>query len=177
MGIARAEIDSLRVGETIVFRVHLLDGAGAVVTGGTTSLYLYELQDDGTLESYDFDDDTFKTTALTTETLSLTHRAGNNGTTNTGFWTGILSTLTGLTEGGLYLVRVTNANASPPERSRQFGYGGVCEDSHLARCAMMNKRTFTVATGVDVVYDEDGVTVKKTLTPAEAAGVVTRTPS
>lgn len=53
----------------------------------------------------------------------------------------------------------------------------VAVDAHLARAAIANKSTHAVATGVDVIYDDDGVTVLKTITPSETGGVVTLTPS
>jgi hypothetical protein len=117
-------IDFRKDGDELLFRVQLLDGADAVVTAGPTSLYLYEVvMSDGTLNSYDFDDDTFKTGALTTETDAMTHRKGNNGTTDTGIWTYRLSTLTGFTLGNIYLAIVTNSNASPARQAREFQYG------------------------------------------------------
>ncbi len=123
MALAQKGIDVRQTGTHLAFRALLQDSAGALVTGGTTSLYLYELQSDGTLKSYDFNDNTFKTTALTTETLGLTHRKGNNATTDTGLWTGILSTLSGFTVGGIYFARVKNTGASPADQVREFQYG------------------------------------------------------
>jgi len=76
-------IDIRETGDRLVFRVHLTGDDGAVVAAGTTNLRLYELQSDGTLKSYDFNDNTFKTGALTTQNLALSHRTGNNGTVNT----------------------------------------------------------------------------------------------
>jgi hypothetical protein len=103
----------------------LQNAAGALVTSGTTNLYLYEVQSDGTLKSYDWNDNTFKTTSLTTETQALTHRTGNNSTTNTGIWTYALSTLTGFTVGAVYLARVNNTSASPTDQYREFQYGSA----------------------------------------------------
>lgn len=160
----------------------LLDGDGELVTSGSATARIYELQSDGTLKSYDFDDDTFKTTALTTETLSLTHRQGNNGTTDTGYWSAMHSTLTAFTEGHIYLVQVTHSAAVPATQTVVFQYGGAegdvdSDELHLCKAALVNKRVHTVATGVDVIKDDDGTTTLKTLTPSEASGVVTVTPS
>ena len=54
-----------------------------------------------------------------------------------------------------------------------------CNDTevHLAKAALVNKRQHAVDTGVDVIKDDDGSTTIKTLTPSEAGGVVTVTPS
>jgi hypothetical protein len=43
----------------------------------------------------------------------------------------------------------------------------------LGAKALVNKREHTVATGVDQVYDDDGSTVLRTLTPSESGGVIT----
>ncbi len=48
---------------------------------------------------------------------------------------------------------------------------------HLAFAALVNKLTHTIATEVDVVYDDNGTDVLKTLTPSEASGTITVTPS
>ena len=48
---------------------------------------------------------------------------------------------------------------------------------HLAKAALANKRQHTIATGVDVIKDNDGTTTLRTLTPSETAGVITVTPS
>lgn len=122
-------IDVRATTSELLSRVMLQDSAGAIVTTGTTSLYLYELQmSDGTLKSYDFNDNTFKTTALTTETASMTHRTGNNAGTNTGIWTHRLATLTGFTAGNIYLARVKNTNASPTDQVREFQFGSAQGD-------------------------------------------------
>jgi hypothetical protein len=124
MAIAPKGISVRQTGSQLVFRASLKDSSGIKVTSGTTTLYVYEYQSDGTLKSYDFDDNTFKTTALTTETASMTHRTGNNSTTNTGVWTYSLGTVTGFTSGGVYLAIVSNSSATPPQQEREFQYGG-----------------------------------------------------
>jgi hypothetical protein len=117
-------IDVRQIGTALVFR-SLLQSGSALVTTGTTSLYLYELQSDSTLLSYDFSSNTFKSTALTTETLAMTHKQGNNSTTNTGFWSASLATLTGFTIGAVYLARVVNSLATPTDQIREFQYGSA----------------------------------------------------
>jgi hypothetical protein len=108
----------------LLFRVLLQDAAGAIVTSGTTSLRLYELQmSDGSLKSYDFNDNTFKATTCTTETASMTHRAGNNGGTNTGVWSYRLATLTGFTVGNIYFSHITNTGATPVVQVREWQFG------------------------------------------------------
>lgn len=117
-------IDVRATSDRLIFRC-LLQSGGALVTTGTTNLYLYELQDDGTLFSYDFDDNTFKSTALTTEVQAMTHRQGNNGSTNTGLWTYALTTVSDFNTGGIYIARVHNTNADPDDQCREFQFGSA----------------------------------------------------
>lgn len=124
--MATAEgIDNITPGVALPIVEVLQDSAGEPVATGTTSLAIYEVRDDGSLYSFDWSDNTFRATSLTTETASLTHRTGNGGATDTGVWTYVLSTtqLAGFTEGRKYLIRVTNSGASPPTLVRMFGYG------------------------------------------------------
>jgi general stress protein 26 len=116
-------VDIRETGDRIVFRALLQGSTGAVLATGTTNLKLYELQSDASLKSYDFNDNTFKTTALTTENRAMTHRTGNNGATNTGIWTTSLTTLTGFTAGNIYFAAVTNTSASPATQVREFQFG------------------------------------------------------
>ena len=51
------------------------------------------------------------------------------------------------------------------------------DELHLAHQAVIGHRDHVVATGVDQVYDSDGETVLKVLTPTEVDGTVTLTPS
>ena len=116
-------IDVRATNSALIFRALLLYGSGAKVTTGTTNLYLYEMQSDGTLKGYDWNDNTFKTTALTTEVATMTHQTSNNSTTNTALWTKALSTITGFSHGGVYVAEVNNANASAPWQAREFQFG------------------------------------------------------
>lgn len=118
-------VDVRQTGSQLVFRASLKDSTGAKVTSGTTTLAIYELQSDGTFKSYDFNSNTFKTTALTTATASMSHQTGNNGTVNTGVWTYALSTLTGFTAGAVYLAQVNNSGALPTDQEREFQYGSA----------------------------------------------------
>lgn len=120
-----AGIDVRQTSSRLVFVQELADASGTDLTSGTTSVYLYEVQDDGTLKSYDWNDNTFKTGTLTTETSAATHRTGNNGATNTALWTKVLTTLTGFTVGGVYVVVFANPQSSPPSVRRVFQFGGA----------------------------------------------------
>src|SRR5690349_2755485 len=121
-------IDVRQTANRLVFRASLKDSSGARITSGSATLYLYELQDDGTLKSYDFNDNIFKTGALTTETAAMTHRQGNNSTTNTGIWTSVLLTVTGFTAGAIYVAVVSHSSASPTQQEREFQFGSAQGD-------------------------------------------------
>lgn len=125
MALSAKGIDVRQTGTSIVFRAFLQTSAGALLGTGTTVLSIVELQSDGTIKSFDFNDFTFKTTALTTPTLALTHRPSNNAATTTGFWTVALATVSGFTVGGIYQVIVNNSGASPTDQMREFQYGGA----------------------------------------------------
>ena len=116
-------IDIRQTGTRIILRVLLQDSSGAIITTGTASLRLYELQNDDTFLSYDFNSNTFKSTALTTETASMTHRTGNNGTTNTGIWTYGIGTVSAFNTKSVYVAVVDHSSASPVRQAREFQYG------------------------------------------------------
>lgn len=118
-------IDVRQTGNRLLFDSFLQDMSGVLVTTGTAKLYLYELQDDGSLNSYDFSSNTFKTTALTNAFASLTHRQGNNNTTNTGIWTSGLTVLTGFSNSGIYYARTNHTNAWPNDQTRKFQFGSA----------------------------------------------------
>lgn len=118
-------VDVRQTGNQLVFRAFLQSSAGALIVAGTTNFYIIELQSDGTIKTYDFNDNTFKTTACTTENLAGAYKKSNNAATDTGLWTAVLSTLTGFTAGSVYFVRVNNSTASPTDQIREFQYGSV----------------------------------------------------
>lgn len=55
--------------------------------------------------------------------------------------------------------------------------GSTGGELHLAKAALVNKRLHTIATGLDVIKDDDGVATLRTLTPSETAGVIMVTPT
>ena len=125
MAIGPRGIDIRQGSGQIVFRAFLTDPDLAVLTTGTVTLALVEMQSNGSFETYDFLDNTFKTTACTTPTVSMTHQMMNNGGTNTGLWTYALATLTDFTAGGVYFSIVSCATASEPQQVREFQFSGV----------------------------------------------------
>lgn len=113
----------IRGGSGLLVRTFLQDVSGYLVKDGTTHIYFEEPQNDGTIKSYDFNDGTFKTGALTTPQASATHRKGNNGTRDTGLWTYMHNNTSGFTEGNIYFVQTSSTYASPQWQTREFQYG------------------------------------------------------
>lgn len=111
-------------GDRIYFVASFKDAAGALVASTGGLLYMTRIRTDGTLDTYDFNDNTFKTTAVTTETVALTHRKSNNTTVDTGIHTYMLTTITGFTVGDMILVRMYHADASPTFQEDIFQYAG-----------------------------------------------------
>lgn len=127
-------VDIRETGDRLIFRALLLNANGEALSGGTSVVRIFELQSDGSLKSYDFNDNTFKTTSLTTATATPTHQQGNNATYNTGIWTYVLSTLTNFTVGNIYIVQFYNSAAIPALQSREFQFGsGVLADTVLIK--------------------------------------------
>jgi hypothetical protein len=151
-------VDIRQSGSTLLFRAFLQDTAGNIVSGGTTSLYIYELQDDGSIKSYDFSDKTLKTTALTTETASMTHRTGNNSTRDTGLWTYSLVP-SGLNSGAVYVSVIESTLASPTKQAREFQYGEILSATDIVGNVSSNvvqwsgvNRHFDEVKNADVYY-------------------------
>lgn len=122
-------------GSTLLFDCLLQDAAGELVTTGTTTLYLYELQSDGTIKTFDFSNNIFTSGSVVGETRSMTHRTGNNGTTNTGIWTTIVSgssAFTAFTDGAMYYARTKSASAIPADQVTKFQFGGFEGDTTLS---------------------------------------------
>jgi hypothetical protein len=142
-------IDVRQAGDRLILRASLKDSAGAKLATGTTTLSLYELQSDGTLKSYDFNDNTFKTTALTTATVNMAHRTGNNGTVNTGVWTYALTTISGFARGSVYVAQVSNSGASPAEQEREFQYGDGEGDLSTDALDVLNRTWYVSKAGSD----------------------------
>mgnify|MGYP003394341489 CR=1 FL=1 len=111
-------------GTTILFEQSLKNSAGADLATGDTFLFLYEVQADGTLKTFDFNDWTFKATACTDDEIAMTHQKGNNGTVDTGVWTYLLSTVSGFTVGNKYIAKIVNSTAMPVALERRFQWGG-----------------------------------------------------
>ena len=119
-------IDVKQTGTALVFDVLLQSGTGSLVTTGTTTLSICELQSDGTLKTFDFNGSgSFVTTAPTTATVNMTHQTYSNGSIGSGVWTYALTNLTAFTIGAVYYYMTINSGATPTNQVRKFQYGGA----------------------------------------------------
>lgn len=128
--MATRGIDIRQSTDRLVFRVSLKDADGAKVTTGTTELRVYRVEDDGTLDVYDWTTDDFVATGSGTpdDETTMTHRQRRDSSgadVDTGIWTAVLSTLTNWTSGQIYIAQVTNSGAVPESQEREFQFGGV----------------------------------------------------
>ena len=126
--MATKGIDVRQTTGQLVFRVSLKDPNGAKVTSGTTELRVYRLEDDGTLDVYDWTTNDFVAPGAGTpdDETTMTHRQRRDSTgadVDTGIWTAVLSTLTNWTAGQVYVIQITNTAASPESQEREFQFG------------------------------------------------------
>ncbi len=140
-------IDVRQTTGNLTIRAFLQDSSGDLVVSGQCHLRLYELQDSGTLKSYDFNSNTFKYTALTTENTGLVHQSGNNNTRATAIWTGNLTNLTGFSTGNIYISEVEHSSASPSIQAREFQFGDEQGDGLNAIADAYLKRDMSAVTG------------------------------
>jgi len=121
-------IDIRQTTGRLLFRTSLKDADGAKVTSGTTELRVYRVEDDGTLDVYDWTTNDFVAPGAGTpdDETTMTHQQRRDSTgadVDTGVWTDVLSTLTNWTTGQVYIAQVTNTNASPESQEREFQFG------------------------------------------------------
>lgn len=117
----------------LMLRSFITDSVGAIVSTGNTELRLYQLLEDGTLASLDFNDSIFKVAAWTTQSVNMTHRTGHTATA-TGLWTYriLLSALVSHASSvGVFFARVTHASGFPLTQVTEFAIGGADGDVKL----------------------------------------------
>lgn len=118
-------INVLVTGAQIIFLRACTDSSNALLVTGTTTLYVEEIQSDGSLKTLDFNGTpAFKSGACTTPTVNMTAQKANNNTVDTGIWTYAFAPGTAFTVGKTYAVWSFNTSASPIHDWRTFQYGG-----------------------------------------------------
>ncbi len=115
---------------SILFRVALFDASGVEITTAANLNIGHFVPASGDLETYDFDDDTFKTTAVTTFNQATTHEQMDNNTEDTGIHVYRHPTLTDFAIGDKYVARVTHASLPQPIIT-EFQYGDLNGDIAL----------------------------------------------
>jgi hypothetical protein len=122
MGVRKNDRRLWIVGQPIPLEIILKNDAGQLITTAGALAYLIRYKSDMTLDTYDFSDDTFKTSAVTAETAALSYKKSNNTLTDTGMHTGQITTLTSFQVGDCGLVRYYHPNASPTFVEEEWQY-------------------------------------------------------
>jgi hypothetical protein len=112
-------------GGKLLFDALLQSSANALVTTGTTTLRIYEVQSDGTLKTFDFSTSGFVATLPATAFVAMNYQKSVNGTVDTGYWNYVLGTLSGFTIGAIYIQHTYNSGASVPDQLRKFQFAGA----------------------------------------------------
>jgi len=150
-------IDVRQENGQITFRASLKDNLGAKVTTGTTELRIYKLDDSvdpPVLLVLDWTTFAFVATGSGTpdDETTMTHqnrRDSSGADVATGIWTARLTNLTNFEEGQVYLIQVTNSNATPESQEREIQFGGVEGSSRHYR-AIQGIAKGTIGTGSTV---------------------------
>ena len=127
-------------GSSIIFRTHFIDSSGDDLTTGSPTLSIYEIQNDGSLNPYDFNSDIFDSTS-SLDIINLTHQVN-------GIWTYVLDS-TAFVESNIYLTRMNHSSASPKSTIYQFQFDNT-EGSQPTR----DELTSDIESIPDLVWDE-----------------------
>lgn len=147
---------------SLLFNVALFDASGIPITTAANLNILHFVPTTGDIETYDFTDNTFKTTAVTTFNQAMTHEQADNNTVDTGIHRHRHATLTGFTIGDKYVGRVTHADLPAPVIV-EFQYGDLEGDDALALGGLIRERelaqagaagSITLNTNADAVNDD-----------------------
>ena len=122
MAVALKGIDIRQAGAQVIIEVLLTDVAGDIITGGTTEIRLYRVENDGTLLGFDFDSPYDFTSAPTNDEGTMTHRQVN--AIDSGIWTLEFDELGNWVVDDVYIAWIYNSTASPTTQARKFQYGG-----------------------------------------------------
>lgn len=155
-------IDIIRSNDgSILFRVSAFDAANAKITTGTLSMRLWRvIPTSGSLETYDFDDDTFKTGAVTTAEANLTHQQAENSTYDTGIWTRRHTVLTDFTIGDKYIAEFSHASLPKPIPF-EFQYGDLEGDLALALPLLRERNTAQAGAAGSITLDTGASSVNE----------------
>ncbi len=174
--------DQVPVGSTANIRIFLFNGAAAMA-GRSVSVSIERVSDGEFWDGADFDPGTYTAVAMTEKTGNV-HYEGvyeYNFAIPAADGEDQYDWSVKFTEGGwltYFKGRIaTVLNVWDEAVADHATADTTGSELHLAKAALVNKRQHTIATGVDVIKDNDGTTTLRTLTPSETAGVITVTPS
>ncbi len=163
-------------------RIFLFNGAAAL-TGRTVNLSIERLSDGKFWDDIDFAPGTYTTVAMTEKTGNV-HYEGvyeYNFAIPAADGEDHYDWSVKFSEGGwltYFKGRISTVlNVWDEAVADHITADTTGSELHLAKAALVNKRVHTIASGVDVIKDNDGTTTLRTLTPSETAGVITVTPS
>jgi hypothetical protein len=114
----------------LIFDLPLINQFAAAITSGTAELRVLRINDDGTLDVYDWTTNDFVATGSGTPddetTMTQQQRRDSSGAdVDTGIWTKVLSTLTNWTVGRVYRMTVYHVDSSPQTVHGKFQFGGA----------------------------------------------------
>jgi len=174
--------EHVSVGSTVNIRIFLFNGATAL-TGRSVSVSIERVSDGMFWDGVDFDPGSYTAVAMTEKTGNI-HYEGiyeYNFAIPAADGEDHYDWSVKFTEGGwltYFKGRIaTVLNVWDEAVADHTAADTAGSELHLAKAALVNKRQHTIATGVDVIKDNDGATTLRTLTPSETAGVITVTPS
>lgn len=158
--MATKGIDVRQTTGQIVFRVSLKDADGAKVSTGTTELRVYRVEDDGTLDVYDWTTNDFVAPGSGTpdDETTMMHRVrrdSSDADVATGIWTAVLSTLTNWTVGQVYVIQITNTLAAPESQEREFQFGLTQGDDLLTTISLDIAALPTAIENADALFIRD----------------------
>lgn len=125
---------------SVLFRAILFDSSNNPITTASTLRIFEFVPTTGALNTFDFDDDTFKSGAITTPTVAMTHQQGENATFDTGIHTFRQTVLTDFEIGNKYIAYVTHASLVRAIAA-EFQYGDLEGDMALALPLVRERET------------------------------------
>ena len=174
--------EHVSVGSTVNIRIFLFNGVTAL-TGRTVSVSIERASDGTFWDGVDFDPGSYTAVAMTEKTGNV-HYEGMyeyNFAIPAADGEDHYDWSVKFVEGGwltYFKGRISTVlNVWDEAVADHAAADTTGSELHLAKAALVNKRQHTIATGVDVIKDNDGTTTLRTLTPSETAGVITVTPS
>ncbi len=140
-------IDVRQSTDRVQFRSLLQTNSGELVSTGTTYFYLYELQGDGTLKTYDWTQNVFTTGVPVAQGTTMTHQRVKGNSVDSGIWTKVMVPPSGFTKGEIYFAHTLNSGAFPASQVREFQFGDEQSDGYIQMFREIWKNDMANASG------------------------------